>query len=45
MHIKGKYTDAKIFIENINYQENYAAINQVKSLCDLKILENSKNKG
>lgn len=42
MHIKGKYTDAKIFIENINYQENYAAINQVKSLCDLKILENSK---
>lgn len=41
MNIKGKYNEAEIFIENIDYQANFAGINQIKALCDLEILKDS----
>lgn len=41
MFINGKYTSAEILIKDIDFKENFAGINQVKALCDLKILEDS----
>ena len=38
MDIKGKYTSAKIIIDDAEYE----SINQIKHLCDLDSLENSK---
>ena len=42
MEIKGKYNKAELFIENINYLANIAGINQIRALCDLEILKDSK---
>ena len=38
MDIKGKYTSARIIIDDAEYE----SINQIKHLCDLDSLENSK---
>lgn len=41
MKIKGKYNEAQIFVNN-PHDIDFASINQVKALCDFKILEDSK---
>ncbi len=42
MEIKGKNTQAKIFIKEFDYTKDIPAINQVKALCDLEVLKDSK---
>ena len=42
MDIYGKNTSAKIFINEVDYTKDIPAINQVRSLCDLEVLRNSK---
>ena len=42
MNINGKYTNAKIFINEIDYMKDIDAINQVKNLCNLEVLKDSK---
>lgn len=41
MNINGKYTNAKIFINSLDYTKDIPAINQVRALCDLEVLEGS----
>ena len=42
MQVKGKMTSAKIFIDEFDFSKDVPAINQVKALCDLEVLKDSK---
>ena len=42
MQVKGKMTSAKIFIDEFDFSKDVPAINQVKALCDIEVLKDSK---